>query len=346
MRSRGPLLFALLALAGALPRLAVACDSSSCALLTRGESGVVPRGGWLVGLSFRYTDQGQPMLGSSPAPQALRPRVDFAGRRLQPFYHVELDGSDTIVQADAAYGLTSRLAITAAIPLLGVRSYNHVHYAPAPDPAAAAAPVDEEHGHAPSGPAGPTLLHLRTEGNGDALVGFRFAALARPTQRLIAGLSLKVPIGKSQMVDTHDGGLFDPTMQPGSGSWDVVGTFQYAARRAGLDWLAAGSYQLTTANSLGYRFGNEAIGGLGVSRDLGRFTASCLFKAHHLNRNEYLGQPVASTGGSMLILSPGLRMRTGNASVYTIVQLPVRRRVNEYQLASRGGLMMGVSRSF
>jgi hypothetical protein len=346
MQSRRPLMFALLALAGALPRPAVACDSSSCALLSRGQSGLVPRGGWLVDLSFRYTDQGQPLLGSNPTPQALRPRVDFAGRRLQPFYHVELDGSDTIVQADAAYGLTSRLAITAAIPLLGVRSYNHIHYPPAPDPAAPTAPVDEEHGHTSSGPAGPTLLHLRTEGTGDALVGFRFAALAGPTQRLVAGLSLKVPVGKSQLVDTHDGGLFDPTMQPGSGSWDVVGVLQYAARRAGLDWSAAGSYQLTTASGIGYRFGNEAIGGIGLSRDLGRFTASCQFKAHHLERSEYLGQPVPSTGGSMLILSPGLRMRAGNASVYTILQLPVRRRVNEYQLASRGGLMMGVSRSF
>jgi len=342
---RGVSLFvASLALAGAvLVPPAEACDSSSCALLTRGQNGLLARGAWSVDLSFRYTDQGRPLLGTEDVPQAIRPRIDFAGQRLQPFYHVELDGSDTIVQADAAYGLTDRLALTASLPLLGVRSYNHLHYPPAPDPTA---PVDAEHGHVGAAPAGPSLLRLRTEGNGDALVGLRYAVVAMPGQRLLAAFSLKLPTGRSRLVDRHDGGFYDPTMQPGSGSWDAVGALQYGMRKAGLDWSLSGSYQMATTSGLEYRFGDEAIAGFGLSRDLGRFTASCLVKGHHLGRSEYRGQGVASTGGSMVVLTPGVRMRAGAGSVYAYFQLPLYRRVNEYQLSSRGGLMMGVSRAF
>jgi hypothetical protein len=345
MRLRGARLFlASLALAGAsLAGPADACDSSSCALLTRGQSGLLPKGGWTVDMSFRYTDQGQPLLGNVNVPQAIRPRVDFAGQRLQPFYHVELEGSDTIVQADAAYGVTDRLAVTASIPLLGVRSYEHIHYPPPPDPNA---PVDTEHGHGGATPTAPRLLRLRTEGNGDALLGLRYALVAAPRQRLQAGVALQVPIGRSRIVDPHDGGLFDPMLQPGSGSWDVVGAVTYGTRRAGLDWSASASYQVATTNGLDYRFGNEAIGGVGVSREFGRFTSSLQLKGHHLDRSRYRGESVPSTGGKMLILTPGARMRVGAGSVYAFYQRPVYRHVNEYQLASRGGLMMGVSRTF
>jgi hypothetical protein len=85
---------------------------------------------------------------------------------------------------------------------------------------------------------------------------------------------------------------------------------------------------------------------VGVSRDLGRFTASLQFKGHHLDRSLYRGESVPSTGGTMLILTPGVRMRAGTGSVYAFYQRPVYRHVNEYQLASRGGLMMGLSRAF
>ena len=77
-----------------------------------------------------------------------------------------------------------------------------------------------------------------------------------------------------------------------------------------------------------------------------RFCPSLQFKGHHLDRSLYRGESVPSTGGTMLILTPGVRMRAGAGSVYAFYQRPVYRLVNEYQLASRGGLMMGISRTF
>jgi hypothetical protein len=192
----GPLVASLAIAAAALAPPAHACDSSSCAMLTRGQSGLLRKGGWTVDMFFRYTDQGQPLLGSVDVPQAIRPRIDFAGQRLQPFYHVELEGSDSIVQADAAYGVTDRLAVTASIPLIGVRSYNHIHYPPPPD---STAPTDGEHGHGGTTPSGPSLLRLRTEGNGDALLGLRYALVASSRQRLQAAVALQVPIGRSRI---------------------------------------------------------------------------------------------------------------------------------------------------
>jgi hypothetical protein len=329
--------------AAALARPAHACDSSSCAMLTRGQAGLIGKGQWSVDFYFRYTDQGQPLLGKADVPQAIRPKVDYENQRLQPYYHVELDGSDTILQADAAYGVTDRLALTLSLPLLGVRSYNHIHYPPPPDPTA---PFDTEHGHGGADPSGPVVLRLRTEGNGDALFGTRYTLLGSPRQRLHAGLGIQIPIGRSRIVDPHDGSLFDPMLQPGSGSWDLLGALTYGTLRGGFDWTASASYQVTTANGLEYRFGNEAIGGLGVSRGFGRVTTSLQFKAHHLDRSLYRGQTVPSSGGTMLILTPGVRMRFATASVYAFYQRPFYKNVNEYQLASRGGLMLGVSRSF
>lgn len=348
MRSAGWLrTIACLTLAGAsLARPSPACDSSSCALMTRGQAGLIPKGGWTLDFYLRYTDQGQPLLGTADVPQAIRPKVDFTAQRLLPYYHVELDGSDTLVQADAAYGITNRLAATLSVPILGVRSYNHIHYPAPAAPADPGAPVDGEHAHAGAVPSGPVILHLRTEGNGDALLGLRYALLGSPVHRLNVGLGLQLPIGRSRIVDTHDGSLFDPMMQPGTGSWDVVGGVMYATRAAGMGWSASASYEVTTANGLDYRFGNEAIGAVGASRDFGRVSGSLQFKAHHLDRSVYRGVSVPSTGGTMLILTPGLRVRTGPSSVYAFYQHPVYRNVNEYQLASRGGLMLGISRSF
>jgi hypothetical protein len=36
---------------------ALACDSSSCALLTRGQNGTLAKGVFRLDLSFRYTDE-------------------------------------------------------------------------------------------------------------------------------------------------------------------------------------------------------------------------------------------------------------------------------------------------
>ena len=81
--------------AGALPATpARACDSSSCALVTRGAGGTLPKGALRVDLSFRYADQTRPFAGGDPTGSVLRPKVDFEHGLILAGYHREVGGRE------------------------------------------------------------------------------------------------------------------------------------------------------------------------------------------------------------------------------------------------------------
>ena len=100
-----------------------ACDSSSCALVTRGAGGPLPRGALRVDLSFRYADQTRPYAGGEPTGSVLRPKVDFEHGLLLAGYHREVGGRERYLQTDLAYGLTSRASVFLSSLLLIERSY-------------------------------------------------------------------------------------------------------------------------------------------------------------------------------------------------------------------------------
>jgi hypothetical protein len=147
-----------------------------------------------------------------------------------------------------------------------------------------------------------------------------------------------------------DGTLLDPTLQPGTGSLDVVPGVQYSTRlsRLGADLLLAGSYQLTRANDVRYRFGNEGILTAGLSRALGpTASASLQAKLYRKERSRFAEANVPSTGATVVYVTPGGRLgRAATGQAYAFVQLPVFRRVNETQLAPRFSLLFGISRTF
>ena len=335
-------------------RTASACDSSSCVLVTRGLS-TLRKGAFAADFSFRYADESVRMSGSDSAELVILPRIDFDSGELLPAFHQESKGSVSTLQADLAYGLTTRLSAVASLPVLTRKAVEHVHLPP-PPPESGAPAGDDPHGHGPAGPGGPgdpVLRDYRARGIGDAFVGLRYVVFSDGVQQVNAGLAAKVATGESQLPNSNDGGIFDPTLQPGSGSVDFVFSGVYARGRGPLQWSAAGSHQLTTANDLGYRFGNETILGLAVTRTLravysrSMVAASVQVKGHLREPSSYAGQTVPSTGGRMLILSPGLSLMTpGGNRFYAFLQLPVYRYVEGTQLATRSSLLAGVSRTF
>jgi len=234
------LLLACVAFAVAAPsRPAAACDSSSCSLLTRGANGLVPHKKFRLDLSFGYADQGRLQRGSREVDVVFRPRVVLERRFIFPNYHQDIDGYDRAVQMDVTYGLGARLNLAASLPV----ALWHAH--------------DVAHGD--------LRQEFGTEGIGDALVGVRGAFGPRG---LVEGLSAKLPTGRYRIGGEFGGGIQDPALQPGTGAWDLVGLLQYSRRAdaLGLDWSVAGTYQVTTTNSLGYRFGNQAILTAGAAR--------------------------------------------------------------------------------
>jgi hypothetical protein len=339
----------------ALARPAAACDSSSCAILTRGGLGTLAKGAFAVDVSFRYTDEGKGLAGSSSTEEVVLPRIDFDGQRLLPGFHREIDGSNNALQADVSYGVTSRLSAFASLPLFTRKSYLHTHVPAAHAPTEPTDPVDpgDPHGHGPA-PAGvPAPVQYASDGFGDTQVGARYALWGGASQRLSAGFAVKLPTGDSRLANTLDGGLHDPTLQPGTGSFDSILSALYARGGAPVQWAASASHQLTSGNDLGYRFGDETILGLGLTRTLravysrASVGASVQVKAHFRGRSTYLGAPVPSTGSRMVILSPGLRVTTpGGLGFYAYLQVPLYRHVNDAQLAMRSSLLTGVSKGF
>jgi hypothetical protein len=343
-------------LSAALPRPASACDSSSCAILTRGGLGTLAKGAFAVDFSYRYSDEGKRLSGSSSTEDVVLPRIDFDGQRILPGFHRELDGSANALQADVSYGVTSRLSAFVSLPLFTKKRFVHAHvlgsHTPT-DPTDPPGSTEDPHGHGPAPDAPATARPYESDGFGDTQLGVRYALWGGAAQRLSAGFAVKLPTGESRLPNTFDGGLHDPTLQPGTGSIDYLLSAVYARGAASVQWTASASHQLATGNDLGYRFGDETILGLGLTRTLravysrASVGASVQMKAHFRGRSTYLDAPVPSTGSRMVILAPGLRVTTpGGLGFYAYLQVPVYRRVNDVQLAMRSSLLTGVSKGF
>lgn len=298
-----------------------ACDSSSCSLLTRGDNGLVGKKRLRLDLSYGYTDQSAPLDGSEKADLVLRPRVFLEQQRIFPDFHRDLSGYDSVVQFDATYGLGKRINLLTSFPLMTRHQHDVVHQ-----------DLQEAFG---------------TTGVGDTLVGARVAAGPRG---MVLGASMKIPTGSHEVGGEFGGGIQDPTLQPGTGAFDVVGVVLYTGpgRPLGLTWSLSGSYQATTTNSLEYRFGNQAILTAGVARSVNA-TLSLSFQAKyfHQDRNEFLGQGVPSTGSEVFYLTPGLRVNASRTvSFYGFLLLVPYQRVNEQQLGPRLAVITGLSKTF
>ena len=181
------------------------------------------------------------------------------------------------------------------------------------------------------------------------LVGVQYGVLRGRAHQLSARAALKLPTGEFRLINGFDQTINDPTLQPGTGSFDVATGADFTRfNTLGLDWTASASYQINTTNDLEYRFGDDAIGSLTVSRGLvGRLGGSLQVKAWHKGRSTFLDRPVPSTGATLVYLTPGLRFAAPAAmSAYAFLQVPVYRYVNEAQLTPRLAFFIGWAKTF
>jgi len=292
-------------------------------MLTRGPGGVLRKGGWNFELSYRYADQSKPLSGRDATDFVSRPRVDLERGRLISNYHRDIDGVDRGFQAEAAYGVAPSTTLYVSAPVLSLKSH--------------------EIGHAA------VVTEYDTWGFGDAVVGARQAISLPFAGSGMAGLGLKLPTGKTSLIDSFDNLPLDPVLQPGTGSLDVLFTGQYSRsfESPRLDVSLSASYQANTTNDKSYRFGNEAIAALGLSRPLGKsFSLSAQTKWMREGRDRFRGLDVPSTGSTFVYVTTGIRFFHGAFSYYAVAQVPVYRYVNEAQLAPTAGLVAGISRSF
>jgi len=315
--------------AAAASPVEASCGSASCFLVTHSEEGVETAGAFQVDLSFGYVDQSRKLDGSHGTNDVLVPKINFEDGVIEPDHHREISTRNTLVRLDLAYGITSRVSVFGVLPLLTDK--NHEHFDDAGTP-------DETFTNADG-----------TRGFGDVAVGARYALLVKANDLLMGRLSAKLPTGAYKLRD-REGAINEPTIQPGTGSYDGLITLYYAHHQfpKALEWFVSGSARINGRNPLEYRAGDELVVSGGASYAYGqRWVYALQLNARHAGRDDYRGEAVPSTGSQSLALSPGIRFRTGDRlELYGYLQIPVYQDVNEAQLAPRAGFVLGFSKSF
>ncbi len=159
---------------------------------------------------------------------------------------------------------------------------------------------------------------------------------------------LKLPTG-SKNVTNGDGSRAERTLQPGTGTTDLI--LGVATRRAvGMQDALIGQASITTAlnSNEEFRPGMRAEVSAGwshaYSQSLGTVLQLNLRHREHDSGNQ--AEP-ANSGFTTLALSPGVTVATSGAStLYAYLQVPVYQKVRGIQLVPRGALALGWTSDF
>jgi len=330
LRSRAHWALAVVVLLIPAAPVSATCGSANCFLVTGTQEGTVPKGQWVFDLSFRYLPQDRKLEGRDEVAEVLAPAIDFENESIEPDHHREFTTLNELMQIDLSYGATPRLSVAAALPILNRRYHEHDDGVGTPEEAF-------------SNSAG-------TTGFGDVRLGVRAALLTRPRHQMVGSLGLELPTGPYRLRD-DEGEIGEPTLMPGSGSYDVVAGLLYSHLfgESGWNLFASGTFRENGENPLDYRLGAEQVYAVGIEKRAGgTFLWSVQANGRRTGRDEYLGERVPSTGATLVNVTPGLRVSNAEQdfAFYAFAQVPVLQEVNEAQLAPRYGLILGVSKTF
>lgn len=160
---------------------------------------------------------------------------------------------------------------------------------------------------------------------------------------------LKLPTGKTD-VRNDDGELAERTLQPGSGTTDLVAGAYYSKHMPlrSLSWFTQALAQLPLNTHDDYRPGNRLSLDAGMRYEAGDrlgllLQLNTLLKA----RDRGAQAEPEDTGGTFVFLSPGVSYAfTKAVQAYGFLQLPVYQRVNGVQLVPRYALAAGLNMRF
>src|SRR3989338_6772396 len=287
------------------------CGSSNCFLGVGTQEGVIVPGQVILDLSYRFIPMDLVQEGSKSASEALVPKIDFENGEIIQGGHSETRTNNELAQMDASFGVTPAFSMMFSIPFFNLRTHEHTH--------------GQEDFSRQDG----------TSGFGDIRLIGKYAFHAGTRHLFVGGLGVKAPTWEYKLLD-HDGEINEPTIMPGTGSWDglVAAYFSPQVLPRRLEAFFSASYQVTTENDLDYQFGNTLLinGGAGYlfSFQDKPVTTTLQLNMRQSPRDEFKGDEVPSTGGRWIYITPGIRLQaSADTAVYVHVQMPVYQYVND-----------------
>lgn len=211
--------------------------------------------------------------------------------------------------------------------------------------------VSREHSHIPN--SDPTTIESwNFSALGDARIVGRYLLPTDTSQGRLYGVKLgvKLPTGKTDVVN-GDGTLAERSLQPGSGSTDVLlGAYMYQAMPGSsiAGWFLQAMWQRPVATFDGYRSGDQLSADAGL-RYLFSAKLSGLLQLNLLHKDRDTGvnaEPDLS-GGNYANLSPGLSYAvTRDFQVYGFLQKPLYQNVRGTQLTADWSAVVGITHRF
>lgn len=329
MRPATVLAVAIVATFVLLSPLQASCGSSSCPLDLH-ALGLTTASPFVLDLSLQSITQNRLMHGTS---------AGYFGE--VPDDHHEVSTVNRLATLQGSYLVNPRLQVSATLPFVS-RRHEHI--------AAESGAVEQWNFSA----LGDVAAQARYE---------VFQSHSSAPNQLWISAGLKFPTGARHEVSATNGAPAEVTIQPGTGSTDILlgaswnGGFLHDTGLPGLlgnttviPYFASVNYRRNGRGTDSYRKGNELQLSVGSEYPLSdRVHVLGQINARQASK-DFVGSTDEDpnlTGGKYVFVSPGLRVMIGRgASAYGYVQVPVYQNVNGLQLTSRVNYMIGIQQRF
>ena len=306
------------ALAVLAPAAAMAsCGASFCAVNTNwtAESALAEAHN-AFDVRYEYMNQDQPMFGS---------RKIYSGEI--PGHHDEVSTQNRNLVFAYGHNFGNGFGVTVSAAA-GQREHFHIHH---------------HHG---------AIINDSwkfTELNDVRVIGrYQLLSVANPLKPASAGITfgVKLPTGKYD-VDNEKGALAERSMQPGTGTTDLIlgGYYHQKLTEIGASWFAQAQYQHALNTRENYRPGAQLGLDLGVRKSLaGGFGVQAQLNYVHKGADSGSEAEPESSGGRFLYASPGVSYALPHAmQLYAFYQVPLHRHVRGVQLTANRALVIGLS---
>lgn len=325
---------------------AFACATCGCSLSADAAMGYSSSTGWSASLQYDYLDQDQLRTGTRAVSQAQVAGLNNLGGSQE----VENGTLNRYVTLGIGYAPSADWNLKLLVPYV---DRSHSTYGDSPNPLT------------------PDLLSSSDMSSlGDA----RFIASYQgflDTHNLGVQLGIKLPTGdyggpsadglgvvgrnpKAFSSGPQAGSLVDTSLQPGTGSTDlIVGAYYYQPVSQNFDAFVNGQFQAAVAHRLDqtgedFRPGNLATVSFGARYEANPDLVPQL-QVNITRKSHDQGALADSTesAGTVVYLSPGVTVNAGHDThVYAFLQLPVYSNLQGYQLFPRWTASVGVMHAF